>query len=266
MSEPAEYLHQQSLDILAKLASLHKDEEHIEASELVLRETISPPPKHDPPPQWQPSQLQPPQCQPPQSQCGSTCPLCGLMNCNHACIHSMEQLAVEKAKLTVCNNNTSNIPIASVNDKQGSDPTTTPQKKVEAVMMEPMTPETNLKMLVSAASGLEPASHVDLTSSANVRPLSCLERPLLPKETSHIYDADNESGECDKTKAEKVTGRKEKSLGLLCQKFMSIYPEYSPEGTVIMLDDVVTSLNIGRRRVYDIVNVLESMEMIVRKG
>lgn len=118
---------------------------------------------------------------------------------------------------------------------------------------EPMTPTSNLKMLVSAASVLAPA------------------QSTIKEEKCH-EDSENMKKMLDnivpqvKLKKGELMGRKEKSLGLLCKKFMMIYPEYSPNGTTILLDDVVKALSIGRRRVYDIVNVLESMEMMVRQA
>ncbi|XP_065670598.1 transcription factor E2F7 isoform X2 [Hydra vulgaris] len=130
----------------------------------------------------------------------------------------------------------------------------TPQK--ECAVVEPSTPTENLKMLVSAASVLPPASDLSVES----------------KEQDSLVDLDiGESIFCIQTsklklKKNVLVGRKEKSLGLLCEKFMSFYPEYSENGTTILLDDVVKILGIGRRRVYDIVNVLESMEMMVRQA
>nr|XP_009686677.1 PREDICTED: transcription factor E2F8 [Struthio camelus australis] len=60
--------------------------------------------------------------------------------------------------------------------------------------------------------------------------------------------------------------RKEKSLGLLCHKFLARYPNYpsTAENNYICLDEVAEELNVERRRIYDIVNVLESLHMVSR--
>ncbi|KAF4802045.1 transcription factor E2F8 [Turdus rufiventris] len=60
--------------------------------------------------------------------------------------------------------------------------------------------------------------------------------------------------------------RKEKSLGLLCHKFLARYPDYpSPsQKSYICLDEVTEELHVERRRIYDIVNVLESLHMVSR--
>lgn len=56
--------------------------------------------------------------------------------------------------------------------------------------------------------------------------------------------------------------RKEKSLGLLCDKFLQ---EYSSSAEVC-LDAAAKRLGVERRRIYDIVNVLESVEVVSRKA
>ncbi|KAJ1471443.1 hypothetical protein T484DRAFT_1844031, partial [Baffinella frigidus] len=50
--------------------------------------------------------------------------------------------------------------------------------------------------------------------------------------------------------------RKDKSLGLLCDKFLQ---EYS-KADEVCLDAAAKRLGVERRRIYDIVNVLESVE------
>eukprot|EP00041_Stephanoeca_diplocostata_P010060 m.159403 g.159403 ORF g.159403 m.159403 type:complete len:631 (-) comp18004_c0_seq2:77-1969(-) len=58
--------------------------------------------------------------------------------------------------------------------------------------------------------------------------------------------------------------RKDKSLGLLSENFLQLYSQgHSDE---ICLDLVATQLGVERRRIYDIVNVLEGVEVVVRKG
>ncbi|KAL5212079.1 hypothetical protein ABZP36_022926 [Zizania latifolia] len=58
--------------------------------------------------------------------------------------------------------------------------------------------------------------------------------------------------------------RKQKSLGLLCSNFVALYNRDDVES--IGLDDAARRLGVERRRIYDIVNVLESVGILVRKA
>lgn len=58
--------------------------------------------------------------------------------------------------------------------------------------------------------------------------------------------------------------RKEKSLGLLCVNFLNHYTQEQVDS--ISLDEAACRLGVERRRIYDIVNVLESVGVLVRKA
>ncbi|XP_038879479.1 E2F transcription factor-like E2FE isoform X2 [Benincasa hispida] len=58
--------------------------------------------------------------------------------------------------------------------------------------------------------------------------------------------------------------RKQKSLGLLCANFLRLYDRDDVQ--LISLDNAASRLGVERRRIYDIVNVLESVGILCRKA
>ncbi|XP_057519784.1 E2F transcription factor-like E2FE isoform X1 [Amaranthus tricolor] len=58
--------------------------------------------------------------------------------------------------------------------------------------------------------------------------------------------------------------RKQKSLGRLCSNFIGLYNRDGVES--IGLDDAANKLGVERRRIYDIVNILESVGVLARKA
>ncbi|XP_040409795.1 transcription factor E2F7 isoform X1 [Cygnus olor] len=135
----------------------------------------------------------------------------------------------------------------------------TPVKLIDRPQPDPWTPTANLKMLVSAASP-------DMRDREKKKELF---RPIENSEQNDISDSlqydmvdDSTVDEFEKQRP----SRKQKSLGLLCQKFLARYPSYplSTEKTTISLDEVASILGVERRRIYDIVNVLESLHLVSR--
>ncbi|XP_056269498.1 transcription factor E2F8 [Pseudoliparis swirei] len=130
-------------------------------------------------------------------------------------------------------------------------PLTTPKKGREVGSVDPWTPTSNLKMLISAASP-------DIRNREKELCMDNDDRDGLDA------SQDTDNGE----ELEKMISRKEKSLGLLCHKFLARYPDY-PNPALnndICLDDVATELSVERRRIYDIMNVLESLHMVSRSA
>lgn len=64
-----------------------------------------------------------------------------------------------------------------------------------------------------------------------------------------------------------MTSRSEKSLGEICLKFLNNFgskPSDPKRIKEVNVEDCVGILGIERRRMYDIVNILESFEMVRR--
>nr|XP_011460987.1 PREDICTED: E2F transcription factor-like E2FE [Fragaria vesca subsp. vesca] len=68
------------------------------------------------------------------------------------------------------------------------------------------------------------------------------------------------------TRRDTSYSRKQKSLSLLCSNFLSLYNRDDGATVLIGLDDAASRLGVVRRRIYDIVNVLESVGLLSRKS
>nr|XP_055047321.1 transcription factor E2F7 isoform X2 [Misgurnus anguillicaudatus] len=136
----------------------------------------------------------------------------------------------------------------------------TPIKQSDRAHADPWTPTANLKMLISAASP-------DIRDRELKKTLF---RPIENEEKVTEEDEDlDESCQFEiLDDSERRPSRKQKSLGLLCQKFLALYPDYpeTSEKINISLDEVATCLGVERRRIYDIVNVLESLMLVSRRA
>ena len=67
-----------------------------------------------------------------------------------------------------------------------------------------------------------------------------------------------------KAPADGTYSRRDKSLGALCESFMGIYGSGAHE--VVNLNQAAESLGVEKRRMYDIMNVLESLGMVKRRA
>ncbi|XP_068656769.1 E2F transcription factor-like E2FE isoform X2 [Aristolochia californica] len=68
----------------------------------------------------------------------------------------------------------------------------------------------------------------------------------------------------DPASRHRTYSRKQKSLGLLCSNFLNLYDRDDVES--VGLDEAANKLGVERRRIYDIVNVLESVGVLARKA
>ncbi|XP_008301743.1 transcription factor E2F7 [Stegastes partitus] len=178
-----------------------------------------------------------------------------------------ENMYTERRRSTPLKSAESAVPALLINRK-GATPDLahiTPIK--HTALTEPWTPTANLKMLISAAS---PDIRDREMKKVLFRPIeNDKDKPAIPDTVVDDAEVDDScqfeavDGEDD---AEKKPSRKQKSLGLLCQKFLALYPDYPPLHSPIWisLDEVANSLGVERRRIYDIVNVLESLTIVGR--
>ncbi|KAM8971968.1 transcription factor E2F7 [Pelodytes ibericus] len=127
--------------------------------------------------------------------------------------------------------------------------------KIDRPPAEPWTPTANLKMLISVAS-------------PEIRDREKKKELFRPIENNNAHEAAGHDSQfdVDEMELEKRPSRKQKSLGLLCKRFLSRYPSYpmSTEKMTISVDEAASNIGVERRRIYDIVNVLESLHLVSR--
>lgn len=104
------------------------------------------------------------------------------------------------------------------------------------------------------------------SSYSTARTILPIERNLkVSSSPSSAFSSPSSSGDDTKKLPEtSKSGRKEKSLGTLCQKFLLLYTNLGQE--YISLDVAAGNLQIERRRIYDVVNVLESISVVSRRA
>lgn len=101
--------------------------------------------------------------------------------------------------------------------------------------------------LLARISSLDPEG-ADDDSSAGVL------ADLVRAADDAMDGADEEGGDTQRV------SRKDKSLGLLADNFLQLFA--SGACTAVELESVANKLGVGRRRIYDIVNVLESLDVV----
>ncbi|XP_051248298.1 LOW QUALITY PROTEIN: transcription factor E2F7 [Dicentrarchus labrax] len=182
-------------------------------------------------------------------------------------IEQKENICTDRRRSTPLKSAESTIPTLLINRK-GATPDLvhiTPIKHTGLV--EPWTPTANLKMLISAAS---PDIRDREMKKVLFRPRENeKDKPASPDaavDDTEVEDSCPFEAAEEEDDADRKPSRKQKSLGLLCQKFLALYPDYPPPHSPIWisLDEVATNLGVERRRIYDIVNVLESLMIVGR--
>ncbi|ESO11966.1 hypothetical protein HELRODRAFT_187766 [Helobdella robusta] len=131
------------------------------------------------------------------------------------------------------------------------------QKHRELVDQTPWTPTSNFKLLLKALS-----PDIRIKDQLLLAGRDC-------SADSQFFDGKENSPEMKKeetTSKVKFVGRKEKSLGVLCQRFLKKYPPYLPSDSYmeVCLKEAAEYLGVGRRRVYDIINVMEAIDLTKR--
>ena len=91
-------------------------------------------------------------------------------------------------------------------------------------------------------------------ASHDLEPTS-LPRFEFPNELTRV----SSTAPVEEAEADRVS-RKDKSLGLLCDNFLQLFA--CGFSATVELEPVANRLGVGRRRIYDIVNVLESLDVV----
>ena len=87
-------------------------------------------------------------------------------------------------------------------------------------------------------------------------------QPSVCVKTALMLADGKSAGGCPDGSESGAYNRKEKSLGELCRRFLFLYG--TPQRGLLYLDQCTKELGVERRRIYDIINILESFSVIQR--
>ena len=119
-------------------------------------------------------------------------------------------------------------------------------------------------LLGENADGSSPHKDHSYLPRVSVPSTATFREQLAPRSTSSTPRSTPTSvSPCPPTMAEKGN-RKDKSLGILAERMLASLPYAmgAGEGTELQLDDTARVLNTERRRIYDIVNVFEAVQIM----
>merc|ERR1712141_851190 len=125
-----------------------------------------------------------------------------------------------------------------------------------------MTPTSNTSpALLMPVKGLEARRRLNLDSAATVDQ-DGFKTPIKGTKRKHDFSSPSPKKLTARSQLEKT--RYETSLGLLTKKFVSLFHS-SPSGSVD-LNRASETLNVQKRRIYDITNVLEGIGLVEKKS
>jgi len=110
---------------------------------------------------------------------------------------------------------------------------------------------------------LPPTQNARPLSSKRGRPSSLLVTPT-PKKARAAAAVPTSSSSTPSTLLA-LYSRKSKSLSVLAEAFCCFYAQVLP-GTDVVIDVVAAELGVERRRIYDVVNILEAIRLVQKKG
>jgi len=87
---------------------------------------------------------------------------------------------------------------------------------------------------------------------------SAASRPSRP-------DSEPGSASSKQSQEEPQYSRKKKSLGVLAETFCRAF-SHRPPFTLIVIDELAARLGVERRRIYDVVNIFEAIQLVQKKG
>lgn len=145
-------------------------------------------------------------------------------------------------------------------------------QSIQTTLRENISTEETTRKFWTLTHQFYPCSEFDLKSNPILNAASCQsavsqQDPVLNNSEEYAEgeeELESHLSEGVPSQQTQQYSRKEKSLGELCRRFLH---SYGIEGKgVLLLDSCTKELGVERRRIYDIINILESFCVIRRRA